>query len=92
MGVYFHIPFCRHACHYCDFHFSTKLDAQEDLVVAMLKEMELRKEEIIQHEINKIAVEQNLCIGICAIMQPVRSLHALEPTTPLLMSKPAMYE
>lgn len=54
MGVYFHIPFCRHACHYCDFHFSTKLDAQEDLVVALLKEMELRKEEIIQHEINTI--------------------------------------
>jgi len=54
MGVYFHIPFCRHACHYCDFHFSTKLDAQEDLVVAMLKEMELRKEEIVQHEINTI--------------------------------------
>lgn len=53
-GVYFHIPFCRHACHYCDFHFSTKLDAQEDLVVAMLKEMELRKEEIVQHEINTI--------------------------------------
>jgi oxygen-independent coproporphyrinogen-3 oxidase len=54
MGVYFHIPFCRHACHYCDFHFSTKLDAQEDLVVAMLKEMALRKEEFVQHEISTI--------------------------------------
>jgi oxygen-independent coproporphyrinogen-3 oxidase len=54
MGVYFHIPFCRHACHYCDFHFSTKLDAQEDLVVAMLKEMALRKEEFVQHETSTI--------------------------------------
>lgn len=54
MGVYFHIPFCRHACHYCDFHFSTKLDAQEDLVVAMLKEMALRKEELSQSEISTI--------------------------------------
>ena len=54
MGVYFHIPFCRHACHYCDFHFSTKLDTQEELVVAMLKEMDLRKEEFIQNEIDTI--------------------------------------
>ena len=53
-GVYFHIPFCRHACHYCDFHFSTKLDAQEDLVKAMLKEMALRKEELSQSEISTI--------------------------------------
>ena len=54
MGVYFHIPFCRHACHYCDFHFSTKLDAQEDLVQAMLKEMALRKEELSQNKISTV--------------------------------------
>ncbi|MEY3834622.1 MAG: radical family heme chaperone HemW [Bacteroidota bacterium] len=54
MGVYFHIPFCRHACHYCDFHFSTKLDAQEELVQAMLKEIALRKEEWSQSEISTV--------------------------------------
>ena len=23
LGLYLHIPFCRQACYYCDFHFST---------------------------------------------------------------------
>ena len=54
MGVYFHIPFCRHACHYCDFHFSTKLDAQEELVNALLKEIALRKDAWSQGEMSTI--------------------------------------
>lgn len=39
---YFHIPFCKQACHYCDFHFSTSLKYKEELLDAMLKEIELR--------------------------------------------------
>ena len=42
-GVYIHIPFCRKACHYCNFHFSTSVRLQESLVEALLKEIELRK-------------------------------------------------
>ncbi|HMH24766.1 MAG TPA: radical SAM family heme chaperone HemW [Puia sp.] len=42
-GIYLHIPFCRQACHYCNFHFSTSLNRTNDFVVALLKEMELRK-------------------------------------------------
>jgi oxygen-independent coproporphyrinogen-3 oxidase len=41
-GLYLHIPFCKQACHYCDFHFSTSLRLKEDLVAAMLLELELR--------------------------------------------------
>ena len=41
-GVYFHIPYCRHACHYCDFHFSTQLSSQQDMVEAMLREWRMR--------------------------------------------------
>lgn len=42
-GIYIHIPFCRQACHYCDFHFSTQLGAMEEMVNAICTELELRK-------------------------------------------------
>lgn len=45
-GIYFHIPFCRKACHYCDFHFSTSLKNKEALVDAMLLETRARAHEI----------------------------------------------
>lgn len=38
-GIYIHIPFCKKACHYCDFHFSTSLDRKKDLVSAINKEI-----------------------------------------------------
>lgn len=41
-GIYIHIPFCRQACHYCNFHFSTSLRYKNDFVVALLKEIELQ--------------------------------------------------
>ena len=43
-GLYIHIPFCKQACYYCDFHFSTNRSYQQDMVSAMIKEMELQKE------------------------------------------------
>jgi oxygen-independent coproporphyrinogen III oxidase len=41
-GIYIHIPFCKQACFYCNFHFSTNLDLQNDFTAALLKEIELR--------------------------------------------------
>ena len=41
-GIYIHIPFCKQACHYCNFHFSTNLGLQNDFTAALLKEIELR--------------------------------------------------
>ena len=41
-GIYIHIPFCRQACHYCNFHFSTTLALQNDFTAALLKEIILR--------------------------------------------------
>lgn len=43
-GVYVHIPFCRRACHYCDFHFTTNLSNTSKLVNAIVREIELRKD------------------------------------------------
>ncbi|HEV8512077.1 MAG TPA: radical SAM family heme chaperone HemW [Cyclobacteriaceae bacterium] len=42
-GLYFHIPFCKQACHYCDFHFSTSQDLKDDLVNALCQEIEMQK-------------------------------------------------
>jgi oxygen-independent coproporphyrinogen III oxidase len=38
-GIYIHIPFCKQACHYCNFHFSTSTALQNDFAAALLKEM-----------------------------------------------------
>jgi oxygen-independent coproporphyrinogen-3 oxidase len=42
-GLYLHIPFCKQACHYCDFHFSTSLGLKGQFLEALLKEMTLRR-------------------------------------------------
>jgi putative oxygen-independent coproporphyrinogen III oxidase len=43
-GIYIHIPFCKQACYYCNFHFSTSLKLKNDFVAALLKEIDFRKE------------------------------------------------
>ena len=45
-GIYIHIPFCKQACHYCDFHFSTSLKRKEELIQSICTEIRLRKDEI----------------------------------------------
>jgi len=42
-GIYIHIPFCKQACHYCDFHFSTTLKNKEELLTAIKLEISLRR-------------------------------------------------
>ncbi len=44
-GIYIHIPFCKQACHYCDFHFSTSMKKKDEMVLALAKELQLRKNE-----------------------------------------------
>lgn len=43
MHLYLHIPFCKQACHYCDFHFSTNTDSKRAVVEAIAREIVLRK-------------------------------------------------
>lgn len=45
-GIYIHIPFCKQKCSYCDFHFSTNLQHKSNLIQAINKELEIRKDEI----------------------------------------------
>ncbi len=53
-GIYLHIPFCKQACTYCNFHFSTSLKLKEDLLQAMLRELELQKNYLQGHTIETI--------------------------------------
>lgn len=55
-GIYIHIPFCKQACHYCDFHFSTSMKKKEEMVLALAKELQLRKNEL-QNELEFSGVE-----------------------------------
>jgi oxygen-independent coproporphyrinogen III oxidase len=48
-GIYIHIPFCKQACHYCDFHFSTNLKKKDEMVLALAKEIEMRSKSITHH-------------------------------------------
>lgn len=41
-GIYIHIPFCKQACNYCDFHFSTSLKLKSSLIDSVLAEIDLR--------------------------------------------------
>ncbi|RRJ88161.1 radical SAM family heme chaperone HemW [Paenimyroides tangerinum] len=45
-GIYIHIPFCKQACHYCDFHFSTTMKKKDEMITALIHEIHLRKNEI----------------------------------------------
>jgi oxygen-independent coproporphyrinogen III oxidase len=53
-GIYIHIPFCKKACHYCDFHFSTSLQNKELLVDALCKEIDIRKDYLDNKKLSTI--------------------------------------
>ncbi|WP_298286061.1 radical SAM family heme chaperone HemW [uncultured Lutibacter sp.] len=53
-GIYLHIPFCKQACYYCDFHFSTSLKRKEEMMASLIKELILRKNELENDEIETI--------------------------------------
>jgi oxygen-independent coproporphyrinogen-3 oxidase len=53
-GIYIHIPFCKKACHYCDFHFSTLIKNKPNFLLALKKEIALQKNYLKEEEINTI--------------------------------------
>ncbi len=42
-GIYIHIPFCKQACFYCNFHFSTSEGSRKEMIGTLIKEIELRR-------------------------------------------------
>ncbi|MFK8298225.1 radical SAM family heme chaperone HemW [Capnocytophaga cynodegmi] len=53
-SLYIHIPFCKQACHYCDFHFSTTLKRKSEMVSSICKELILRKQEASNSQLQTI--------------------------------------
>lgn len=53
-GLYLHIPFCKQACHYCNFHFSTSLKQKDGMVAAILQELELQKDYLQEATLDSI--------------------------------------
>src|SRR6476469_3312646 len=53
-GIYIHIPFCKQACVYCNFHFSTSMKLKNDFVQALLREITLRKDYLKNENIETI--------------------------------------
>lgn len=53
-GIYIHIPFCKKACHYCDFHFSTSPQYKEQMLNALRSEIILRKNYLNNEKIETI--------------------------------------
>ncbi len=53
-GIYIHIPFCKKACHYCNFHFSTIHSHKQRVVAAIIREIELRKNYLPSNKIESI--------------------------------------
>ncbi|NAW51794.1 radical SAM family heme chaperone HemW [Elizabethkingia argentiflava] len=52
--LYFHIPFCKQKCSYCNFHFSTSLRGKDDMLNAIKKEVELRHQELEKRSISSL--------------------------------------
>lgn len=46
-NLYIHYPFCKQACHYCNFHFSTTKEGREDMFKLIKNELHLRSKELI---------------------------------------------
>jgi oxygen-independent coproporphyrinogen-3 oxidase len=53
-GLYLHIPFCKQACHYCDFHFSTLLPQREAVLAALVQELELQRDYLAGEQLSSV--------------------------------------
>ncbi|TVZ25809.1 oxygen-independent coproporphyrinogen-3 oxidase [Gillisia sp. Hel_I_86] len=53
-SLYIHIPFCKQACHYCDFHFSTSIKKKGELVGMLCEEIRLRKNELPEKQLDTV--------------------------------------
>lgn len=52
--LYLHIPFCKQACSYCNFHFSTSSKGRDEVLAAMHRELEARAPEWSQHQFRTV--------------------------------------
>ena len=73
-GIYIHIPFCKKACHYCNFHFSTSTNGIENMLLAIEKEILLR------HNLHHTNINTIYFGGGTPSLIPIRLLNKLLDT------------
>ncbi|NJK84447.1 MAG: radical SAM family heme chaperone HemW [Saprospiraceae bacterium] len=83
-GIYIHIPFCKQACHYCNFHFSTSLKYKSAMVMAILQEIELQKDYLNGEPLSSIYFGGGTpslldTTEIIAILQQIQRFHTIAP-------------
>ncbi len=89
-GIYIHIPFCRQACHYCDFHFSVNQHTKGEMLAAISKELILQKDYLQQEIIETIYFgggTPSLLTGdeINSILNTIRSIHNISSTAEITL-------
>jgi oxygen-independent coproporphyrinogen-3 oxidase len=53
-GIYIHIPFCKKACTYCDFHFTTSLKYVDEMTDAICTEIRAKKDRLDGQQVGSI--------------------------------------
>lgn len=83
-GIYLHIPFCKQACHYCDFHFSTSARYKDEMILALQQELTLQKNYLQNETVETIYFGGGTPSVLSAdeitrLIDTVTSLHSVSP-------------
>lgn len=83
-GIYVHIPFCKKACHYCNFHFSTSLKLKNELLQALHLELQLQREYLQGVPLQSVylggGTPSILEVGeLVQLFEQIASLHTIAP-------------
>ncbi len=76
-GIYFHIPFCKRKCSYCDFYSIKDSDGIEALIQTEIKELDLRKEYLNNEIIDTIYFGGGTpsLLSYCNVDSILKSIH-----------------
>lgn len=81
-GIYIHIPFCKQACYYCNFHFSTSVALKKEIVDSIIKEIEIRSKATTEND--------KTGIGIISPEEKIETIY-FGGGTPSLLSKDEIF-
>ena len=83
-GIYLHIPFCKKACHYCDFHFTTSMKYKDELLHAMHSELDLQQGYLNKQSIETIYFGGGTpsLIGATKIQKLIDKIMQIHPVSP----------
>lgn len=80
-GIYIHIPFCKQACHYCDFHFSTNFRNESELILALKKEIQIQSNYLAGETIETIYFGGGTpsSVSVLEIEKLIKTIYEIHP-------------